>query len=91
MLLAVNQIYVANFLEKKSRFEILPYFLRFFNPQDTLPDETKCVNQETTILLYLFQAWYVGFVFSGSGAEPSMNCILFLALRVVAKDLLHEW
>jgi len=53
--------------------------------------DTKCIIQETTILLHHFQAWYNASSFDGSDLVPSMNYDLFLALKIVTKDLLQEW
>ena len=52
---------------------------------------TECTIQDTTILLHRRQAPYVLSVLSGSGALPSTNSSLFLALSAVIMERLHEW
>ena len=54
-------------------------------------NETECTNQETTMLLQRDQNEKMGSSLCGHGCEPSMNSTLFLALRAVMKDRLHEW
>ena len=51
---------------------------------------TEWTIQDTTILLHRRQAPYIMSVFSGSGALPSTNSSLFLALNAVIMDRLHE-
>jgi len=43
--------------------------------------ETEWVNQDTTILFHLFQAWCEGSVLAGLRVVSSMNSTLFFALK----------
>ena len=52
--------------------------------------EIECINQETTMLLHICQAEYIGWFLAGKRCEPRMNSNLFFALNVVTTDLLQE-
>ena len=53
--------------------------------------DIECTIHDTTMLLQQRHAPCVRSVFGGSGTLPSMNSTLFLALKAVIIDLLHEW